>query len=269
MIDIFLDDWRANHKIEWAPFGDGPWICLNNLCVHYRKPVITACKWHINENNRYVGKFKCKCGMSYLRSFHLSSPADTVTRKIDFGWRWRAKIRSLLKRGMSYGEIAEAVNCHAWKQHYYRKGSHGTPEALSKVKQSKIFSYRAIWRDAVIECPQTLDQVRRRDWATYNFLLRNDREWFITFNKKHRRKARARKKQSLSEKDDFIVRLLEKEFEILSRSNVPRRVTKNMLLNSIHRRSKYVDKFPKVAKFLSNHCETLENYKTRRAQNKS
>lgn len=51
-----------------APFGSGPWPCLNPLCSHYKVRIITSYTLREGHLNHPIGTFTCSCGFSYSRT---------------------------------------------------------------------------------------------------------------------------------------------------------------------------------------------------------
>ena len=54
--------------MEYEPFGQGPWLCLNPIAEHYQQAVIYEMDVHIQPRTKLpVGTFRCSCGYIYTR----------------------------------------------------------------------------------------------------------------------------------------------------------------------------------------------------------
>lgn len=110
-----------------APFGAGPWPCLNPAAHHYRGLTITECT--LTYNHSYLnrpphGRFACACGFVYSRTGPDRTEADRfrVGRVITYGDEWDTRFRQLwndpsvtltnIKKQMRIG-TREAAQRHA------------------------------------------------------------------------------------------------------------------------------------------------------------
>ena len=90
-----------NRVIEYLPFGNPPYPCLNPICVQYGKEVIET----VDIRNSYktkspIGYFTCPdCGFSYLRRGPDTDSEDKYrySRIVDYGDYWREELMRLLK----------------------------------------------------------------------------------------------------------------------------------------------------------------------------
>lgn len=100
-------------KIEYKPFGDGPWMCLNKICNNYCKPVID--KIDINYNSKKqkpVGRFKCECcGFTYARCGPDACGDDKykIGKVITIGERYKEEIESFARKGVSIRYISRKL----------------------------------------------------------------------------------------------------------------------------------------------------------------
>ncbi|WCF07759.1 TnsD family transposase [Paenibacillus thiaminolyticus] len=94
---------------ELAPFGKGPWPCLNKAADHYRGAIIKECQsTRCSDTGQPVGTFRCTCGFSYSRRGPDQSEEDRFRRgRIkSFGSVWEARLKEYLKLGLSYRSTA-------------------------------------------------------------------------------------------------------------------------------------------------------------------
>lgn len=90
------------HKvIEYKPFGQAPYPCLNPICMYYEEQIIDT----VEVRNSYktkspIGYFTCpECGFSYLRRGPDINNEDRYrySRIVDYGDYWRNELMRLLK----------------------------------------------------------------------------------------------------------------------------------------------------------------------------
>src|SRR5690606_403795 len=88
-------------KMEYKPFGDGPWPCLNAAADHYLKPVVCDLKVsHSTDLKCPVGTFSCTCGFVYTRSGPDESEDARYRfgRIKAFGTVWEEKLKELVNQ---------------------------------------------------------------------------------------------------------------------------------------------------------------------------
>ena len=80
-----------------APFGHGPWPCLNPACDRYHQGSISACQISYHRSKEPVGKFACACGFIYARRGPDRDPADRMchTDVIAVGPVWETRLTEL------------------------------------------------------------------------------------------------------------------------------------------------------------------------------
>ena len=85
--------------MEYEPFGQGPWLCLNPIAEHYQQAVIYEMDVHIQPRTKLpVGTFRCSCGYIYTRKGPDKSEKDKYrkTRVKDYGELWEKTLMQLL-----------------------------------------------------------------------------------------------------------------------------------------------------------------------------
>lgn len=184
-------------KIEYKPFGNGPWPCMNKICDNYKKKAINEVEISYNsKKKRPVGKFKCECGYTYSKVAEGDSDDHSVGKIIQMGWLWEAKLRTLINQDFSLNYIErelktsqKTIKKYALKLGYqdyvYRRSK--VKERISKEEKdtikrhkkiSKIEEYRKIWLDLIKQNPNmSITQLRESNIKIQDYLYRNDREW--------------------------------------------------------------------------------------------
>jgi hypothetical protein len=113
-----------SNELLHKPFGDGPWLCLNPACNHFRQPVIQNTDILISGECRVplMAIFACTCGFVYLRHGPDKSPDDRFrsTGLITSGPVWEAMQRrssedlpvSLIERWRRQGVIVHTMKAN-------------------------------------------------------------------------------------------------------------------------------------------------------------
>jgi len=88
--------------IAYAPFGDGPYPCLNPASDHYREPVIDTCAFAYHYGQKaLIGTFACDCGFVYRRRGPEQSPDERLiySSVAEFGSVWHERLSILWQDG--------------------------------------------------------------------------------------------------------------------------------------------------------------------------
>lgn len=194
-------------RIEYKPFGYGPWPCMNKVCNNYRKIVIDTIEISYNSKKKSpVGRFRCDCGYTYSRVGPDKSEEDLyiVGKVIKMGSLWEKKLEGLILKGYSLNYIEsiletsqKTIKKYAIKLGYidYVKKRCKLDEVArveeKKAKKElnkklKIKEYRLIWLRLIDENPNmNITQLRESNITVQDYLYRNDREWlYNTYPKK-------------------------------------------------------------------------------------
>jgi hypothetical protein len=185
---------------KWQPFGEGPWPCLNRACAHYQEPVITT--YHLlNRPKGIQGEFQCDCGYVY-RQWWLEDPGYKAKLSmpivIAHGNVWVERFRELWNDpDANQKEICRALgvaNLYTLTRYAIRLGfSFETRRAYilqqpgehmsqaDRRRSSRNLSVeesRQILSDLIQQRPGlTRDEIRSADYAAYDMLRKEDREW--------------------------------------------------------------------------------------------
>ncbi len=98
--------------VEFKPFGDGPWPCLNPAGGHYKESVVLSCKI-LPGSKKYRDRpraiFSCSCGFVYARIGPDTKEEDRFTYSIvqAYGASWESLLRDLWDdRAFTINQIA-------------------------------------------------------------------------------------------------------------------------------------------------------------------
>jgi hypothetical protein len=87
--------------IEYKPFGDGPWPCLNHAAHHFQQPTISECRITDclvkKRHGKPMGTFGCKCGFVYHRIGPETSTEDRIRYSSveSYGPVWERSLQKL------------------------------------------------------------------------------------------------------------------------------------------------------------------------------
>lgn len=86
--------------VEFKPFGDGPWPCLNHASGHFAAPRVHSCRVSNGEkknSGKPIGTFSCACGFTYTRTGPDQSEADRSrwTSVRAYGAKWENLLEQL------------------------------------------------------------------------------------------------------------------------------------------------------------------------------
>lgn len=102
-------------EIEYKPFGEGPWPCLNPVAPHYKKEVVTD----LEISNRStaikpLGIFKCECGYHYTRLGPDKNVYDRYLKRSVkcYGDLWRNELKKYIVLGNhNILEMSRIMDC--------------------------------------------------------------------------------------------------------------------------------------------------------------
>ncbi len=276
-------------KHTYAPFGYGPWPCMNAAASHYRRAVVRNLKVEYSSDlKKPVGTFTCSCGFIYSRSGPNKYEQDIykVGRIKQFGPLWENKLRELVETDkVGLRHVARILNADtntikryvkllnlkaAWKT--------DTRNAKPNVSQDSFIEnentstrdcYRVKWSELKSNHPEaTKTQLRNLNEATYIWLYRNDRDWLNNNSPAKENGIHENTRVIWSERDEEIFKKVKQlVIETLNTEMRPKRITIGYIgkkLGQLSLLEKHMNKMPKTHKYLKNAVETTEQFKIRR-----
>jgi hypothetical protein len=187
-----LETFLSQEMTPPRPFGEGPWPCLNPVCVHYLQRTISAYQLaETNVKGQMVGIFACACGYTYSRTGPDASPSDAFrkARTRIYGSVWDKKLRALWFDGtIHHKDIARlfqvnryTINRQAKRLNLPVPRWNARPKVggrRPKKKPKGLSRYRAQWLTVVEEAPgESRGELRSRAHGVYSWLRRHDHEW--------------------------------------------------------------------------------------------
>ena len=282
LLDLFYK------KMEYKPFGDGPWPCLNAAADHYLKPVVCDLKVsHSTDLKCPVGTFSCTCGFVYTRSGPDESEDARYRfgRIKKFGQVWEEKLKELVDRKLSLRETARllgvdpiTVKKYAKKlglTTYWEKRSEADvvydyeKSSYSSMKLDDKDYYRKRWNELRKQYPEMgKTQLRQVDKALFAWLYRNDREWLNQNSPDKKVSNTVNRRVDWNQRDNEILSQIKEIVDkMLNSDEKPERITISLIGNKLGIRGlieKHLDKLPKTKTYLDSVKETNHDFRLRR-----
>jgi hypothetical protein len=152
-----------------APFGNGPWPCLNPVCSYYKTCVITACiiTYPPGLNGRPSGTFTCTCGFTYGRA-GPDKEGDDIYRRgkiITMGEVWENALRQYWTNGsFSLRSIAKLLGVDPSTVKRYAQQL-GLPKSLTQKSQEDVIaSHTTLDLEGSVEAAHTVLNSMRFAW---------------------------------------------------------------------------------------------------------
>ncbi len=173
-------------KYNHAPFGSGPWPCLNAVCAHYREDVVTDFKvYKSKRSGEIVGRFTCNCGFSYSRVGPDKKKNDRFKkdRILSFTKELDDEIYRLInEEGLSLTYVSRRLDIpitsvqRRFMGKKLNKDSHRPCEVANEMIRLK----RNDWLKVMRENPSLSRTYLRGNFrGQFNWLERYDRDWLF------------------------------------------------------------------------------------------
>ena len=275
-------------KMEYKPFGDGPWPCLNAAADHYLKPVVFDLKVsHSTDSKCPVGTFSCACGFVYTRSGPDESEDARYRfgRIKKFGQVWEEKLKELLDRKLSLRETARLLGVDPITVKKYAKklglttywGKRSEADVVYDNEKSSYSSknlddkdyYRKRWNELRKQYPEMgKTQLRQVDKALFAWLYRNDREWLNQNSPDKKVSNTVKSRVDWNQRDNEILSQIKGVVDkMLNSDEKPERITISLIGSKLSIRGlleKHLDKLPKTKAYLDSVKETNHDFRLRR-----
>lgn len=249
---------------QFAPFGKGPWACLNPTASHFRQNVITNCRVS-KKNGETVGAFSCECGYAY--SVHLNKEgnekSDIKISKIkSLGEMFEAKVGELLLLNHQPPDIARMIPCEVQTVYYIQM-------KLNRKKERKCVSRDKLkpYRDRISDLASNKEklsrkEIRKRAPKEYAWLFHYDRQWLRSHLPEKKKAIDGKVRLDWSQRDIELSKRLNEFITLSSNSNSkPERFTKRKFLKMTKVTYELLQtKLPKTSRTIQENMESLSDY---------
>lgn len=277
-----------NEKIEYKPFGDAPWPCLNYVCKNYMKPVIKEVNVkHNSKHNSPIGTFKCSCGFTYVRKGPDKCKEDRlkVGNIKEFGEIWESKLKELILQGHSFKEIErrmgsynETLKKYAIKlglSDYVAERCNVIPTINDKLKKEIDIEKRKMnrkkWSELRSEYPEfNVTELRCLDNNLYDWLLKWDKEWLENNLPIKRKRSVEKERIDWQQKDQELFENVKRITEgLLNPDGPPRKITISLIGRTLGIKSylfSNLSRLPQTKAYIDAIVEDSRTYQLRKAK---
>ncbi|WP_082845458.1 TnsD family Tn7-like transposition protein [Paraburkholderia caribensis] len=141
--------------------------------------------FNVSPTCRGAWRLVCTCGIAY-RALKTTAHVPKKLRPTSYGPRYRSRFRALVSRGASIDRAAQELHLDPTTARYWAQ-----QEKLGNLKmlpQQEVRKLRSTWRRLVenISSKKRITAAVEANSKVYAALLKNDRDWLLTFNRRHR-----------------------------------------------------------------------------------
>ncbi|WP_338077171.1 TnsD family Tn7-like transposition protein [Acetivibrio straminisolvens] len=270
-------------ELNYRPFGEGPWVCLNPAADHFLEPVVENLLIKYRRRNKNVnGFFSCSCGFEYMETVtreqgEKGKGQHRFVRVVKYGPVWEAKVRELLESGVSIQEVAVRLNAdirtvkrYAFKKEQWKSRKAAEQKGISSTEfENKRRFHREKWLKIVRENPDKGRlELRRLGKYTCTWLCRNDKEWWEK-NTPAKKYVQAYSNVDWETRDKEILQHVKQTVqEILESDEKPQRISLRLIKTKSGLKSfdLQLDKLPLTKSFINSVIETPMDLHKRRIQ---
>lgn len=263
---------EKDHEVHF--FGGGSWPCLNIAATHYKEFIITDCiVTRDYKTGKPVGTFVCKdCGFSYSRTGPDVSEEDKyrIGRVKSFGPVWQNKLNELYSSGMySIRGISTKLGVDSKTTKKYLESNVQNAPIVPKSNEQNIFKEkRKMFMELRRRYPNySRTELRKSSSRLYNWLYKNDHEWFTNNLPPVKREQIARTVVDWEERDDEYSLIIIREAITMSLEVPLVRVTKTRIYQRLDVQARFennLDKLPKCKNILRDITETVQEFQIRK-----
>ncbi|MBP1863665.1 mRNA-degrading endonuclease HigB of HigAB toxin-antitoxin module [Clostridium tetanomorphum] len=287
-LGITIDD-LFNKKIEYKPFGDGPWPCLNVASTHYLKDAIVDVNIkHNADSKKPLGTFRCSCGFIYSRTGPDIENDDRykISKIKVYGPIWEEKLKELAEKRLSLRETARQLNADpATIKKYVDKldiRTYWENRTVENIKDDKVRDITMIeennlqlkqneWLSLKKKYPsKSRTELRKLNPALYSWLYRNCKEWMEKNSPIKQEPSSVTSRINWQERDnEILLRVTEVVEEIMNSEEKPERITISLIGSKLGIRSlieKHLSKLSRTKKCLEENIESTKDFQIRRIE---
>ncbi|SMC18178.1 TniQ protein [Andreprevotia lacus DSM 23236] len=261
LLQLFLDECYP----VAAPFGIGPWPCLNPLEPHFGQFTVDHVETHHNRDG-LVGRFECRCGYVYTRRVDAARGGLTNPRPLRYGARFFEQLAAFLQQGLGLRAIARRLQVDpatAKRAILQMTNTELTTDKACAELQSRRQGWLAL-RNRLPTCGRKALALASR--GLYHWLRKHDAPWLLA-HMPPRRGAHEVKTHDWDAKDRYWQACLPAIAAEISKDEPPKRVT----LAELARRSGFgrwlcdhVHQLPLTRSTVNVLCESTEAFQIRR-----
>jgi len=237
---------------------NGPWPCLNPLCLHYKDLVINTCAIKRGNQNTSIATFSCSCGFTYSRTISDVNRDNIfrIGRVSQYGDVWDRHLATYwLDQKLSTEQVAQLM--HASVPTICRQAARlslpfspnisyrgNRPKTHQDSIREQVDFYRALWKEALITHPNAKrSEIMAVAGKARSWLRKHDTDWFnehlpvqdLSSNGERLKSQRIQlqRERYLLVDADLAKSIREKAAEIQLGPGFPIQITQQLLVNQI------------------------------------
>ena len=264
---------------------DNIWWCLNQICAHFRKPVITDFSREYMKKRKVVAAIlKCPhCHFTY-GLYDWSKPVEQYDFVRDYGPQWRERLKSSwLDTSVSVLRIAKllAVDSKTVKSQALKLALQFPRQGKRKATVSGIYIRKPLHSKYTPDLQRQkwlrllhansnlcTTAIRNQSPALFTWLYRHDRKWLAANQAPPQKAKPTRSRVDWALRDQEIAgQAATAALQIKNRSQKLEQVTATAIGRSIGRQSlleKHLDKLPLTRMIVQSYVESAEDFAVRR-----
>lgn len=278
--------------VEFKPFGNGPWPCLNPAVDHYKEPMVLSCKilpGAKKGRGKPRGIFSCDCGFVYARVGPDTKEADRFTSNIvqAYGASWEAVLRELWDdKSLTIDMIARrlGVSILTLKRRVVAMGlsfprstgaSDGKKEILSRYKlrrepkKALLQNKKKELLSLIAENPKAeRAELWRSAYSLLIYILRADPQWLEQHLPPPRKQyIPCRPAVDWAKEDALLAKAVTGAIAEINKSEIPIKISVKAISTLVGQSSRIkgnLDKIPQTASILKAHLESTVDFFVRR-----
>jgi hypothetical protein len=266
------------YTIPRSVFGDGPWLCLNAVCKHFKERCIEDIETNQAFNaTKSIGIFCCPyCKFTYSRIKGATDNNDEfkINRYVDFGPIWDNKLIELVNKKDTLTFISETLGVHRKKvKEQIAKlvlKVEPKPNKLIIEREEKRKNNRKKWliqrennrnlaRDGLLELNPTLTR----------WMIRNDNEWLYEHLPALEPQKSMRKIIDWEKRDEEIYQDVKLLIENWNDYEKPLKITKTKIAKKLNLKKvifEHSEMIPKTMHFIEESAESTQQFTLRKVK---
>lgn len=264
-----LEEFISYKAKNFRDFGEGPWICINNLCKDYNKAVIKNIKI-VRRKKKITAQFQCPtCGLKYCKD---TENINSIRAIIDRGWLWRRELKKLYKQNLTLVDMSRRLSCEVRcvKNNIEKLGLNGSKAKEDKrkkvVNREKLNDYKKVILEFIRSKPNCNRSELYDNFPNEMIYIKlHATKWF---EKKLPKNSNSVKRLDWEKRDKELFEEVKKTIEEILCKNLPIRITKTGVLKAINMThlsyKRYEDRLPLTTKIIEDNYETKKRFLVRK-----
>ncbi|AOY74996.1 TnsD family Tn7-like transposition protein [Clostridium formicaceticum] len=283
---LSLDD-LFYKKIEYKPFGTGPWPCLNKAAEHYKNPVVNDLK--INYDSEFkipIGVFRCNCGFTYTRRGPDVDDNNKYqfSRIKEFGHIWEQRLKDLVESkltlratanelGVDPGTVKKYVDKMQLESCWERRSDKTIQTASESKENSLIEENRIKNREEWLKLRHLYPdkgktELRNINKSLYMWLYKYDKNWLNENSPLKQSTANTSVRVDWVSRDNAInIKVKELVENMLTTDNKPEKICIGSIAKKLGVKAlmeKHLDKLPRTKEYIETVRESSREFHIRK-----